>query len=324
MFAVAFLVTRRAAFAQSGPPSVEGAIELILPIGARAIGMGQAAVASATGADALWWNPALIAHAHREAALAAASNNLAIDTDVGASVIVPVPRVGALGLLVRYANFGEGIASSDQAGPATGTFFTSSTLAAATFAAPVTSRLALGVSYKFLLSQKLSCTGTCSLPGGVAQNPAPAQATAVDLGGQYVMTKDTSVALGVALRNLGPRIQENDSPQADPLPARFEAGILVTPKIAQLPPEARIRFAADVITRVNTSGGPGYRFGAEASWRERFQARAGYLVYGPDGSTGTAFGVGFSTGKLQIDFAQTASLSGTNSSPSYLTLRYLF
>lgn len=321
---LALLAGRRSALAQSGPPSVEGAIEMIMPIGARAIGMGQAAVASAVGADALWWNPALIAHAHREVALTAASNNIGIQTDVGASVIIPVPRVGAFALLVRYANFGEGISflQTDPNNPA-GTFYTSSTLAAATFAAPFANRLSLGVTYKFLEAQHLSCTGTCELPGG--QSPAQPQATALDFGGHYAVTKDTTVALGVAIRNIGPRIQENDSPQADPLPGRFEAGVLVAPKLSQLPPEARIRIAADVITRVNTSGGPGYRFGAEASWRDRFQARAGYVVYGPDGASGTSFGVGFSTGKLQIDFAQTANASsGSSNPPSFLTLRYLF
>ncbi|HVX39389.1 MAG TPA: PorV/PorQ family protein [Gemmatimonadaceae bacterium] len=301
---------------------MEGAIELIMPIGARAIAMGQAAVASASGADALWWNPALIASAHREVALAAASNNLAIDTDIGASVIVPVPRVGAFGVLLRYSNFGEQPAfTAEDPNNQSGTFYTSSTLAAATFAAPFGNRLALGLTYKFLNAQHISCTGTCEVPGGSGAQP---QATAMDFGGHYVVTKDSTVALGITLRNLGPKIQENDSPQADPLPTRFEAGVMVSPKLTQLPPEARVSVAADVITRVNTSGGPGYRFGVEASWRGRFFGRAGYVIYGPDGSTGTAFGVGFSTGKLQIDFAQTASVAGANTSPSYLTLRYLF
>ncbi len=316
--ATALLLARRSAFAQSGPP-VEGAPELILPIGARAIGMGEAAVASAIGADALWWNPALIARGPREVALAASSNNPALDTDIGASVIVPVPRVGAFAVLLRYQNQGEQEAASSEGGPTqTGTFLVTSTLAALTFAAPFGNRIAIGTTYKFLNADHASCTGQCGQTG------AQPQTTALDFGGQYIVRKDTSIVLGAVLRNAGLRLQVNDAPQADPVPTRFEAGVLVTPRISQLPPEARLHVAADVITRVNTSGGPGYRLGAEASWRERFYLRGGYLVYGPDGASGPSFGVGFSTGKLQIDFAQTSNNAGSGSPPSYLTLRYLF
>lgn len=312
----ALLLARRSALGQSGPP-IEGALELITPMGARTIGMGQAGVASAVGADAVWWNPALLARGHREATVSAASNEVVIQTDVGASVIVPVQRVGTFALSLRYINQGEQSVSLPDA---SGTFVVTSTVAAASFAAPFGNRLALGLTYKLLNAEHVSCTGACGdFPGGQPQT------TALDLGGQYLLTKDTSVAIGVALRNAGLRLQVNDAPQADPIPTRFEAGVLVAPRLSQLPPEARVRVAADVITRVNTSGGPGYRLGAEASWRERFAARAGYVVHGPDGGTGISFGVGFSTGKLQIDFAQMANASsGSGNAPSFLTLRYLF
>jgi hypothetical protein len=74
------------------------------------------------------------------------------------------------------------------------------------------------------------------------------------------------------------------------------------------------------------SGGytPGFRAGAELAWLERYQARVGYIANGPFGS-GATFGLGFSTGKLQIDLARVLSntVSGADS-PSYLSLRYLF
>src|ERR1700693_5799535 len=39
----------------------EGALFLLLPTGAQAVGMGQAMVAGRPGSEGLWWNPASIA-----------------------------------------------------------------------------------------------------------------------------------------------------------------------------------------------------------------------------------------------------------------------
>ncbi|MCA1595710.1 MAG: hypothetical protein LC772_04710, partial [Chloroflexi bacterium] len=60
--ALAFLLTiflcyPRTSMAQSGQ---EG-IFLLLPVGARSVGMGEAVVAQRGGSDLLWWNPAAIA-----------------------------------------------------------------------------------------------------------------------------------------------------------------------------------------------------------------------------------------------------------------------
>ena len=60
--------SRRAARAQTGITWSKVRSSSLLPTGARAVGMGQAVVASAIGAEALWWNPALIARGPREVA----------------------------------------------------------------------------------------------------------------------------------------------------------------------------------------------------------------------------------------------------------------
>src|SRR3954469_8122205 len=38
----------------------EGALFLLLPTGAQAVGMGQASVANRAGSEGIWWNPASI------------------------------------------------------------------------------------------------------------------------------------------------------------------------------------------------------------------------------------------------------------------------
>jgi hypothetical protein len=281
--------------------------------------MGQAAVASAVGGDGLWWNPAVIARGPREASLDIGRTFATTDggADAGGGIIFPVRGVGAFGLSVRYVNEGQS-AATDSSGNQVGTFSNVATIVAGTFAAPFGDRFAAGLTLK-LLQLAYPCTGVCNTP------TTPPRAGALDLGGQYLVRKDSLVTLGAAVRSLGPKLQVNDSPQADPLPSRFDAGVMIAPRFAALPPEARVRLTADVVTRIAAGGGPGYRFGGEISWLERIQVRAGYVVNGPTGS-GPTLGLGFATGRLQIDFAQARTDFGsdTGTQPTFLSLRYAF
>jgi hypothetical protein len=303
----------RTVIAQS--TSGEGAIEFLLPTGARSSGMGQAVVASAIGSEALWWNPALVAHGAREAGLHV-TKILTIDTDASGAILIPVQRVGTFAFGIRYLNEGSQPAI-DSTGTQTGTFTTTVSIIGATFASAITSRLALGITYK-LLRFDFNSTGGAQQP---ANKP---QTIALDLGAQYLVMSDSSIALGFALTNAGPKLQVHDASQADALPVRADFGIAIAPRLEQLPKEARVRVAADLVSRVSGGYAPGFRMGGELAWLERYQARAGYVFNGPTGS-GPTFGLGFSTGKLQIDLARLLlnTLSASDS-PTYLSLRYLF
>ena len=313
---IAFLLVLGASRTVAAQSSLgEGALDFLLPIGARSLGMGQAVAASATGSEALWWNPALVARGPREAALHVAKI-ITLETDASAAVVVPVSRVGAFALSLRYINTGPQEATLDPNSP-TGTFEMTTTMIGATFATTFSSRFAAGLTYK-LLRLDFPCTGACRKPSQVPQT------IALDLGMQYIVRSDSVLTFGAALRNAGPKLQINDSPQADPLPVRGDLGILYAPHLTQLPKEARVRAAADVVARVSGGYSPGYRLGAELSWIDRYQARAGYVFNGPTGS-GATFGLGLSTGKLQIDLARMLLESSAEAgSPSYVSLRYLF
>jgi hypothetical protein len=301
--------------AQSGT-AVEGALDFLLPVGARALAMGQTLTA-ATGSDALWANPALITHGPRELALHMATNSSPLaETDASGAFVYPVHRVGAFALSVHYINYGQQGASGQTPGQI-GSFVSTSTTLAATFAPTLTDRLSGGVTAK-LLRIGFNCTGSCNRPDNVPQTAA------LDIGLAYLLTKDSTVTVGASVRNLGPKLQVNDSPQSDPLPARANFGIAYTPRLAQLPKEAKLRLGADVISYVSGGTAPGFRLGGELSWLDRYQARAGYVATGPTGS-GPTFGLGIAVGKLQIDFAQMLSdLATTGSTPTFLSLRYLF
>lgn len=303
-------------------PETQGGLEFILPIGARTLGMGQAATAAAVGSDALWWNPALIARGPREAALQL-TQTLATQTgtDAGVALIYAVPKIGAFGLSLRYINTGQQASTDTTTGVQTGSFFPQTTIFAATFAAPFGDRLALGLTAK-LLRIGFPCTGVCT--DSPAQS-VPPQTGALDLGAQYFVTGDSALAFGVALRNIGFKLQINDAPQADGLPTRVALGVASAPKLAQLPPDVRVRAAADIVWAFSPSTSPGLDLGGELSYKDRYQLRTGYVVNGPTGS-GLTFGLGISTGKLHVDLARMLTDVGQQSgvTPTFIALRYLY
>jgi hypothetical protein len=309
----------RWANAQSNPDKVEGGAELLLPTGARSLGMGQTVAATAVGSEALWWNPALVARGPRELALHLTKNSsLIAETDAIGAFIFPVRRLGAFALSFRYINYGTQAAQLNESGQV-GTLRNTATILAATFAPILTDRLSGGITYK-LLRYQFDCTGTsCDNPTNQPQVPA------IDAGFVYVMRSDSSFSLGGSVRNLGPKLQVKDQPQADNLPGRLDLGFQYAPRLAQLPPEARVRVGADVVSFTSGGGSLGLRFGGELAWQDRYQARAGYVVSSPTGS-GATFGFGIRTGKLQIDLAQFLSDLGSQSgvTPTFVSLRYLF
>jgi hypothetical protein len=305
----------RAAAAQTVSTDV-GGLDFLLPVGARAVAMGQTLTA-ATGSDALWANPAGIAHGPREVALHMATNSSPLaETDASGAVVYPVHRLGAFALSVHYLNYGQQGSTVDQSGQI-GSFVSTSTTLAGTFAPILTDRLTGGITGK-LLRIGFNCTGSCDKPENVPQTAA------LDFGLQYLATKDSTLTIGASVRNLGPKLQVNDSPQSDPLPELASIGLAYAPKLAQLPKEARVRLGADAVANVIGGGDPGFRIGGELSWMEKYEVRAGYVATGPTGS-GPTFGLGISTGKLQIDLAQMISdVAASGSTPTFLTLRYIF
>jgi len=309
-----------AANAQTGT-GAQGGLDFLLPIGARTVGMGEAATAIGVGSDALWWNPALIARGPREAALQL-TQSLGTQTgsDFAAAAVYALPKVGAIGLSFRYLNYGQQ-PGTDSIGNQTGTFFQQSTILGATFAAPFGDRFAFGLTAK-LLRIGFPCTGDCSFTIG---NTASPQTGALDLGMQYVATSDSTLIVGAAVRNVGFKLQVNDTPQADALPGRFYFGIATAPKLSQLSADVRIRAAADVVWRIASSESPGLNVGGEVSFKARYQLRAGYVVNGPTG-TGLTFGGGLSTGKLQIDLARMLNDISQQSgvTPTFVALRYFY
>jgi hypothetical protein len=294
---------------------VEGAEQFLAPLGARAMGMGQAVVASSLGAESVWWNPAFIARASREFLVGSVSGMPIAESDLSSVGVYSIPRVISLALAVRYINYGQQEAGIDSV---TGAFGNSAYIVGATFAAPFGNRLAIGTTLK-VLTIGFDCTGTC--PNQPQSNPVTG---AVDIGAEYIATHDSTITFGAAIRNVGSKLQFNDAPQADLLPGRIDLGVEVAPKLAQYP-GLGVRLSTAAVTRITNVFGPGFRFGGEVSWLNQYFARGGYVVNGPTGS-GPSVGGGIAAGRWRIDFAQFLSDDSRESGlrPTYLSVRYSF
>ncbi|HXT17722.1 MAG TPA: PorV/PorQ family protein [Gemmatimonadaceae bacterium] len=302
--------------AQTGTEN-ESAFEFIFPYGARAVAMGMTGVAMASPSDAVWLNPALVARAHREASLQEQSKLSAlISTDIGGSVVWTFAPVGTVALSARYMDEGTDIATNDL-NEQTGTFVPKHEVVAATFATTFGSRATAGFTVKRLV-RTAPCSGECG-----PNLPASSSVNALDFGAQFYVSHDSVLSVGLAARNIGPKLQQKDAPQADELPTRIEAGIAIMPTLKDAK-DVRVIGAADIVARVGP-GAPGFRFGGEVGYQNRYFGRAGYVVYGPGEVSGATFGVGVQTGKLAIDLSQMATDPGTSGlRPTLVSLRYIF
>ncbi len=298
-----------------GGGAASGALELVLPVGARAMGLGEAVVADYLGSESVWWNPAAMARELTREAAIHHSQTFALTGDA-ITLVLPAPPVGVVALSADLYSYG-----TQDVTDATGTYGTltpRATIFAATFAGNVGSHASVGLNYKFY-ERGINCSGGCS--GLPTQGTST---TALDFGVQIRPLTDSSLYVGAALRNVGPRLQVNDAPQADPLPARLDIGVTYVPRIASLGPDAELRLGAGIVNSLPASG-PGFRLGGDLGWQQKVHVRVGYVYEGPGGS-GPTLGLGASTGRLVIDIARMFSdnVANTGQPPTYLSLRLVF
>jgi hypothetical protein len=309
------------AHAQTGL-ATEGALFLLLPVGARSVGLGQAVVADRPGSEAVWWNPAAIGAATRREAAIHHSQSVA-GTGDAVTILVPSSLLGVLALSVNIFDYGEqqlnpNPDAPDQVG---GTIIPRSFVYAATYATPLGKYVTAGLTYK-LIQFRIDCTGPCP------DISFSATTSALDLGAQFMVKQSLPLVIGVAARNVvGLKLQVNDSPQSDPIPRRLQVGVQyridVPPRIA---PETAVRLAFDLADGIHV-GNPAPRFGADIAFRERFHVRGGYAVEASQSEAGgPSIGLGVSTGNLVFDVGRivTGLSADAGKAPTYLSLRYLF
>lgn len=294
----------------------DGALFLLVPIGARAIGLGQAVVADQLGSESVWWNPAGLARQDKREGAIHHSDSFAGQGDAVA-LVIPSSLLGVITASMNILNFGEFPLTTDD-GVQVGEALVRSFVYGGTYATPIGDRLSAGITYKFV-QLRFDCSGAC---GEVPPNPSTA---GIDVGAQYNFRPLAPVTFGILLRNLGPRLQVNDTDQADEIPTRLHIG-------------AKYRYAgfqgdakdATVDVSVELADGvafssPASYFGMEVAWQQRVHLRAGYANEASEAS-GLSVGLGLDIGSLVLDVARIFEgfSADAGKAPTYLSLRYLF
>jgi hypothetical protein len=295
----------------------DGALFLLLPVGAQTVGMAQAAVAERLGSEAIWSNPSGIARLEKKEAAIHHSETIAARGDV-VTLLAPVKGLGAFALSVNLLDFGNQ-QITDPGGTPIGLVLPRNILFAGTFGAAIGKQLSLGMSYK-RLQYRVDCSGQCA-------NVLTFKATssAVDFGAQYDVPGDTTIRFGASVRNIGTKLQVNDSEQADPLPTRIEIGASWRLKfIAKYVSDIEVRVAGDVVA-TKTADDPSARVGADLTYQKTVHLRGGYIANDTDGAN-AAVGFGLGTGRLLFDIARTfGGLSeDAGKTPTYISLRFVF
>src|SRR6185295_30713 len=218
---IALVATVAAAFAPvradaQRPIMGEGALDLLLPTGARAVALGQATTAVDGTTESVWGNPSGLARMQGTTAAIHHSQSIGGTADALA-VVAHSKLLGSFGVSASLRDFGSST-NADAGGAEGGTILPRSLIYVATYAAAL-DRLNVGLSYK-LVQWRVACTGPCMGETGVM-----AQTSALDAGAQFSLDPGIPVVVGASVRNVGPRVQVNDGPQADELPSRLQAGL---------------------------------------------------------------------------------------------------
>jgi hypothetical protein len=308
------------------PPLNTGAIFLVFPVGAQAVGMGQTAVGAEGRGEAAFWNPAGLATlAHSEFAVHSAT--LAAGRTNVLGVYFPSGGIGVLGGAVYLVDYGD-LERTDSTGNSIARIAPRNFEFLASYATSFAGSFVLGLSYK-LVQFRVDCSGDCrDFPSGQGTTHA------LDVGGQVGVGPGGPLRLGVVLRNLGFKLQVQNRAQADPLPTRLAVGALYRVPL----PGSRgnggltggdeildLKVAADVDSPWGRAGQSEMRFGVDVGYQRLLRLRAGY-AFVQDGLSGPSVGLGVESGSLGVDLARTF-LTGSDlqvENPAFFSFRVTF
>lgn len=196
---------------------------LLISPGARSAGMGEAFVAVANDASAVFWNPAGLAYQNgRQITFMHANWLPGLTSDIFYEFLayrMSIEGVGTIGFNVVYLDLGEQ-QRTDEQGNELEKFSSNEFAISASYGATVTDDLAMGVTLRYIRSN-LSKFGAGSEIGS-----GQASVFAFDVGLLYTFPFHSRKLLwGLNISNMGPKIAYIDEAQADPLPTNFKTGL---------------------------------------------------------------------------------------------------
>jgi len=281
-----------------------GAQELLIPVGANGIALGGSALASITGADAIYYNPAGVARALAGVDATFSTMNYIGDINVTyAAVAMKAGSIGSLALSLKSLGFGDIPVTTEYFPDGTGQTYSPSFVN-------------LGLTYSNLLNDRVSIGLTATV---VSEKIMSTSATglAFNAGIQYAGLGLPGLNLGIALKNVGTQMKFegsdlehqgtiNDAARnANPntysvnvtpfdLPTSIEIGLSYTQKVSE---KSALTVSGEF--QNNNFADDEYKVGAEFVFEKLLSVRGGY-AFAPNADndpTGvTSYIYGFSAG----------------------------
>jgi hypothetical protein len=313
------LLTPPALSAQGIGAEGEGATFLLLPTGARAVGLGRA-VSALPSTEAGWWNPAGLARMEGRRIQLVRGEHITGDA-IGFSVAAPVAGLGVFGTAYQLLDEGT-LDATDGEGNVIGSLTLRNHLALVSWALPLGDRLDVGANLKYFRFE-LGCRGQC--PEGRVRSSS----YAVDLGARGRPIPRIPLDIGISAVHIGPEFGSEAAADGAPLPARLRAGVAWEPWETMIEDERLgVVVALDLEQRLRDPERPALLLGAElsAGSDDRIYIRGGYTLIRATGLEGGAAGFGIRYDRFELDLARAlpGGVIASQQEPVHLTLALRF
>ena len=321
VFIALFLLVSGSAIRAQQPaePTAGGAAFLLVPVGARAAALGQAAVADGGSAESAFWNPAGLASMDKSELAIHRANTFASNNTVLSGYLAS-QTLGTVGLAAYLVDFGSQEVVQRAGSPSTGRISPRNVELLASYGTDLAGGFSLGFNYK-LIQFRQDCSGDCTPFRTIVGTTH-----GVDVGVQYGKGSNDALHLGIAVLHAGFKLQVNNQEQADPLPTRLQIGAAYRVHLPAAPETGErldARFLVDLQDMWGSYVNPDARFGVELAYGNILQIRTGYAFLKAE-SSGPSVGVGLRFGSFAVDFARVFFESSSLEDPVYLSLRAIF
>ena len=291
---------------------------LLLPTGAQAVGMGQAMVAASPGSEGIWWNPSSLA-TQKKRELAIHHSTTIVGVGDALTFVLPSRNRGTAALSINILNLGEQ-QITDDLGNVIGVILPRDIVLAGTYAGRIGKRVRAGLSYK-LVQLRVDCSGQCTSVGTLSESTS-----AADLGAQYEIMAGSPLTFGIAIRNLGRRLNTDGTNERTPLPTQVEIGAMYRVRfIDRYVRDTEVLAAASLLDS-RSYGGKAVRLGTDVIYQGKVHLRAGFVGHDRRSETSASLGFGLESGPFVFDIARVfGGIPGDDGQqPIYISLRYLF
>lgn len=278
-----FLLVAGSIFAGGGNRrGTAGAAELLIPVGARGIAMGNATLMGSTGADAIYWNPAGLARTNNGVDVLASHMTYLADIDVTYGAVgFKVGGFGTLGFSIKSLSIGDILKTTTDFPDGTGqTFSPQYMIIGGTFSKMLSDRVSVGITMNYI-SEKMDLVSTSGM--------------SFDIGVSYQnLGSIEGLGLALAMKNLGSDLRYDGSglfvlgelsdalrpagytkleTASFELPSTLDIGLSYDAKID----EVNNLLVVGTFTNHNFYEDE-YKFGAEYSYDNTFFVRGGYVL----------------------------------------------